>query len=154
MKSLYNNNTPINLVINNIINIEDTTCHYIKNILNKYKELADILVVHYLSIRAIYDLPPLLNISYRDKRPTTHIVFDVEKVLLAGLLIQVDCSNAILNYINTNFPEKIEKIYDIIDQYINIDININILSGNPSENFKIYVENIYNYVSKILEILN
>jgi len=144
----------MDIIIDHIKTNEDSVCGDIRHILCRHPPMAEILVVHYLSIRSLYDIPCLLNITYRQSKPTTHIVFDVEKVLLAVLIIQVECANALLNYINTYHRDKVYRIYDILDEYMNIDLDVNILQNSPSENFTEYVNNINKYVSKINEILN
>jgi hypothetical protein len=145
----YSENTPINFVINNIlsenddflISLYDQSLEYEK-IDKNISNLTDIFAIQYCSIRCIYDMPDLCNINYRNSRPTANILFGEDKTLLSAMIIQVDCINALLHFLNDYYPNKVQKAQIFIDKILNLDKNIDIISNTVSQNIETYKKQI------------
>jgi hypothetical protein len=157
----YSENTPINLVINNIINENDEFLTELynqslqfENIVKNINILTDIIAIQYCSIRCIYDMPDLCNVNYRNRRPTTNIVFGEDKTLLSSMIIQVDSINALLYFLNENYPNKIENSQILIDKILNIDSEVDLISNTPKENFEIYKKQINKVYKELIIFLN
>jgi hypothetical protein len=157
----YSENTPINLVINNIINENDEFLTELynqslqfENIVKNINILTDIIAIQYCSIRCIYDMPDLCNVNYRNSRPTTNIVFGEDKTLLSSMIIQVDSINALLYFLNENYPNKIENSQILIDKILNIDSEVDLISNTPKENFEIYKKQINKVYKELIIFLN
>ena len=76
--------------------------------------------------------------NYRNTRPTTYAIFGEDKTLLASLIIQIDCTNALLHFLNDNYPNKVSKTNLVIDKVLNLDNDIDIISNSPMDNIDIY----------------
>jgi hypothetical protein len=157
----YSDNTPINIIITNIINENDNFIVEIygrsleyEKINKNIKILADILVIQYCSIRCIYDMPSLCNNNYRNTRPTTYSIFGEDKTLLASLIIQIDCTNALLHFLNDNYPNKVSKTNLVIDKVLNLDNDIDIISNSPMDNIDIYKKKTLDLFSDLWVFLN
>jgi len=156
----YSENTPINCVINNIlaenddflISLYEQSLEYEKtnkNIIN----LTDIIAIQYCSIRCIYDMPDLCNINYRNSRPTANIVFGEDKTLLSAMIIQVDCVNALLHFLNDYYPNKVENAQIFIDKILNLDNDIDIISNTVFENKEVYKKQILTIFKDLITFL-
>jgi len=157
----YSDNTPINIIITNIIKenddfivkIYERSLEYEK--INKnIKILADILVILYCSIRCIYDMPSLCNNNYRNNRPTTYAIFGEDKTLLSSLIIQIDCVNALLHFLNDNYPNKVLNANIVIDKVLNLDKDIDILSNSANDNIEIYKKKTLDLFQDLFIFLN
>lgn len=156
----YSENTPINLVINNILNENDEFLISLYEKSLDYEKtnkniiyLTDIIAIQYCSIRCIYDMPDLCNINYRNSRPTTNIVFGEDKTLLSSMIIQVDCLNALLHFLNDYYPNKVPNAQIFIDKILNLDNNIDIISNTSFENMKIYKKQILTVFQDLITFL-
>ena len=156
----YSENTPINFVINNILNENDEFLISLYEQSLEYEKtnkniiyLTDIIAIQYCSIRCIYDMPDLCNINYRNSRPTTNIVFGEDKTLLSSMIIQVDCINALLHFLNDYYPNKVQNAQIFIDKILNVDNNIDIISNTSFENMEIYKKQILTIFKDLITFL-
>jgi hypothetical protein len=99
-------------------------------------------------------MPDLCNVNYRNRRPTTNIVFGEDKTLLSSMIIQVDSINALLYFLNENYPNKIENSQILIDKILNIDSEVDLISNTPKENFEIYKKQINKVYKELIIFLN
>ncbi len=157
----YSDNTPINLVITNIINESDEflielykhSTEYAKTTEN-ISILTDIIAIQYCSIRCIYDMPDLCNVNYRNAKPTTNIIFGEDKTLLSSMIIQVDCINALLHFLNDYYPNKVCKSQIFIDKILSLDTDVDLLLKTSKENFEIYKKQILTIFKELITFLN
>ena len=112
------------------------------------------MAIQYCSIRSIYDLPDLCNVNFRNSKPTTNILFGEDKTLLSSMIIQVDCINAILHFLNDYFPNKVHKSQIFIDKILNLDTNVDIISKTSSENLEVYKKQILILFKELFTFLN
>ena len=157
----YSENTPINLIISNIIKENDEfmiklyeqSFEYEK--INKsIKLLADIIAIQYCSIRCIYDMPDLCNNIYRNSSPSTYLIFGEDKTLLSALIIQIDCLNALLHFLNDNYPNKVSSANLFIEKLLNLDKDIDIVLNSPTNNMEIYKTKTLELFNELVTFLN
>lgn len=118
---LYKTNTNgLTLIISDILTHYDQKVFNIYNLVNelnvyfnhKYDktynllEFADIISVIYLSNKTLYNLPMLLNNDYINNKPSTHLIFGEDTVLLAIISMGIDSISELTNFINKYYPEK------------------------------------------------
>jgi hypothetical protein len=157
----YSDNTPINLIITNIINESDDFLILLYEHSKEYEKkdknirfLTDIIAIQYCSIRCIYDMPDLCNIHFRNNRPTTNHIFGEDKTILASMIIQVDCLNAILHFLNDYYPNKVADASKFIDKILNLDNDIELLLNSSYENLQIYKNKILELYKELFVFLN
>ena len=157
----YSENTPINIVINNVINENDDFLISLYNQSYEYEKidrniniLRDIIAIQYCSIRCVYDMPDLCNVNYRNTRPTTNVIFGEDKTLLSSMIIQVDCINALLHFLNDYYPNKVENAQIFIDKILNLDKEVELISNTPLENMGVYKTQILKIFKDLFSFLN
>jgi hypothetical protein len=99
-------------------------------------------------------MPSLCNNNYRNTRPTTYSIFGEDKTLLASLIIQIDCTNALLHFLNDNYPNKVSKTNLVIDKVLNLDNDIDIITNSPMDNIDIYKKKTLDLFSDLWVFLN
>lgn len=160
LSKYYQDNTPINLIISNIISENDDFLKKLyemsagyENINKNIKYLTDIIAIQYCSIRCVYDMPDLCNIKYRNYKATANFIFGEDATLLSSMIIQVDCINALLHYLNDYYPNKIENAQQFLDKILKIDDKIDILYNSSLDNMEIYKKEIINIYQELIKFL-
>ncbi len=160
LSKYYQDTSPMNIIISNILSEKDDfliklyelSSEYEK-INNNIKYLTDIVAIQYCSVRCVYDMPDLCNIKYRNNRSTTCLLFGEDATLLSSLVIQVDCINALLHYLNDYYPNKIENAQQFLDKIFKIDEQIDILYNSSFDNIEIYKKEIVNIYHELIKFL-
>lgn len=160
LSKYYKDNTPINLIINNIISENDDFLVKLYELSSEYeiinnniKYLTDIVAIQYCAIRCVYDMPDLCNIKYRNNRATTNVIFGEDATLLSSMIIHVDSINALLHYLNDHYPNKIEKAQQFLDKILKLDEQIDILANSSFDNIEIYKKEIVNIYHELIKFL-
>jgi hypothetical protein len=91
---------------------------------------------------------------FRNTRPSTHSIFGEDKTLLSSLIIQVDCLNELLHFFHTYYPEKINKVGELINNLLSIDDDLDLTKNTPIENFEIYKKKMMEVIDNIINFLN
>jgi hypothetical protein len=155
LNNLFNlDENPLNIVMKSIVDRGDEFVDKIYNMIidsNMQYELGDIFAVFYLSLRNLYDLEPLLNIKYRESRPNTSDIFGADSAILGSMTILIEVINEILIFIAKYRPDKIDKSYEILKNFIGNDTEYTIIINNKNDIEKNF-NNIKNKIFKSLEL--